>query len=484
MMPNATFTSLFTTACLSLLGLICATAESSTAATVSGSIDWNIQTGVTPTVFSYSLNVYDGFDPDVAGTPGNATYKTNVAAMKAGIIRYHYGGQTTQDSRVDSRAWVTSPATARYKWDRKKINNALLGSYEYGPEIIMNIANWPTYLAISSSNYQLSSSHYADYANFCASLVRIINKDPQHPDRHVQRWEVFNELDNGDGVNTHGIYEGFDGLAAVGRIFNRVAAAMKAVDPTILVGGPAFAREDVLAQVDGFFSTAASSLDFVSYHSYYAGTSCGFNPTNQQVFDNAATLGSYTAGVKAEFAKYSSRLIEYFHDEFNISYCPPDDRMTNEIGAVYDGLTLLSIAKAGATGALAWNEADGWYGKLDSAYNRRPASYLFQFYNEDMSGPYMVSTSSDDSKVAIQGVKNDTYDKICLINRSEAEQSVQLSFSGFSSGINQDSLFALKQVYAYGALYGSVTYGTLTSPGGLTLPANTVTILVINDTRQ
>ncbi|MEO7725301.1 MAG: hypothetical protein ABIU29_11560 [Chthoniobacterales bacterium] len=270
-------------------------------------------------------------------------------------------------------------------------------------------------------------------------------------------------------------------MATVGTIFNLCAQSMKAADPTITVGGPAFARGDVVAQVDGFFSTAAATVDFVSYHSYFAGTTCGFNPTNQQIFDNAGGLGGLTTLLKNEFTRYSSRIPEFFHDEFNISYCPPDVRMNNEIGAIYDALALLSVANSGATGALAWNEADGWYGKLDGAYNRRPASYLFQFFNEDMVGSYVASSSSNEAKVVLRGVKSGTYDKICLVNRSETEQSIQLSFTGFSSGIGPGSVFNLKQVTAFGPFYSTVTYDSLVSPGGLTLPANTTTILIIND---
>ncbi|MEO7725300.1 MAG: hypothetical protein ABIU29_11555 [Chthoniobacterales bacterium] len=169
---------------------------------MSGTIDWSTAIDINATTLSYGLNVYNSFDPAIAGNPGNPTYQTNVAAMKAGIIRYHYGGETTQDSRLDSRSWVLDPDIARYRWDRRKINSALTNAYTYGPEVIMNIANWPGYLATSSSDYRLDPARYGDFARFCAALVRIVNKDPRYPGRHVQRWEVFNELENGDGVNS------------------------------------------------------------------------------------------------------------------------------------------------------------------------------------------------------------------------------------------------------------------------------------------
>jgi hypothetical protein len=49
-----------------------------------------------------------------------------------------------------------------------------------------------------------------------------------------------------------------------------------------------------------------------------------------------------------------------FHDESNISWDPPDVRMTNVVGAIYDALFISGALTNGGTSVARWNEADGW----------------------------------------------------------------------------------------------------------------------------
>ena len=44
--------------------------------------------------------------------------------------------------------------------------------------------------------------------------------------------------------------------------------------------------------------------------------------------------------------------------------------------------------------AAAWNEADGWYGKLDTRWQPRPAAHVFALFNTHLAGPIATSTSS------------------------------------------------------------------------------------------
>ena len=453
---------------VSLVGLaILAIAFSqSQAQTVIGTVAYDHPTGLTVNRYTYSLDAFQAFDPTIAGVFGSAAYKAHVAAMNAGILRYHYAGEM-DDSTTDSSGWVVSPTTSSYHWDEVKIANALKDSYTYGPDRMVDIVNWPAYLDDGSGHLQ--TSQYAEYAAFAAQLVRIINIKLGY---HVKYWEVFNELD-GPG-------NPYDGnMATAGKIYNQVAAAKKAEDPRILVGGPAYPRADLTNNVDDFFSVTAQNLDFTSLHSYSIGTTCGYDPDNKVVYDDAA-VGWLDSSTIAQFAKYSSRTIEDFHDEFNISYCPPDVRMTNEIGAVYDALAMVDIFHNGAYGSMAWNEADGWYGKLnnDANWTRRPASYLYQYLNRDMQGAEATTTSSDTEKVVLFATQSRTMVHLMLINRTGSEQKIRLSFTGLPSGICASTSFTAERVSdAGGNNPGDVTYETLTTGSGYRLPGNTVTIL-------
>ncbi len=168
-------------------------------------------------------------------------------------------------------------------------------------------------------------------------------------------WEVTNEKD--------GVY-GAD-MAELGRIYTIAAQAMKQVDLTIKVGGPAFTSVSNTVKLETFLSMSYPALNFVSYHTYSTGSKT--NPVTD-LYKSASQLTDPTGRVKRGIAKFTTRSIETFHNEFNINYSPPDVRMTNSISAVYDAIALIALTNAGATGSMAWNESDGWYGKLENRF--------------------------------------------------------------------------------------------------------------------
>ncbi|CAN0518817.1 unnamed protein product, partial [Scytosiphon promiscuus] len=189
--------------------------------------------------------------------------------------------------------------------------------------------------------------NYTDFANWCADLVQIVNVDQG---RNVVLWELTNERDEVyDNDNTE-----------LGKIFNISANACLAVDPSIKVGGPAYARPDHIYNVSAFMEETKDLLDFFSYHSYPYGQV----PSNQAIFDRALTLGKITTDLKEELANHSTREIEFHHNEYNMSWNPPQDQMDNEVMMVFDALVMIDLLNAGTDVGAAWNECDGWFGKM------------------------------------------------------------------------------------------------------------------------
>jgi hypothetical protein len=90
-----------------------------------------------------------------------------------------------------------------------------------------------------------------------ANLVRHFNTGPT-PNR-VGRWVVGNEPD-GQGISA-------DSYAAS---FNTISDAMKAVDPTIEVGGPANAWPN-MTFIQRFLQLSGSRTDFIDFHKYGMG---------------------------------------------------------------------------------------------------------------------------------------------------------------------------------------------------------------------
>jgi xylan 1,4-beta-xylosidase len=432
------------------------------AASVTATVDWSRTTGKNVSGRHFGLNLFQGFDPTIAGHSGSAAYNAHLARMKPGMVRYHRWDMI-QDSVRNSSGWATGLTSAQtIGWDADKINKAMSGANTWGATVMVNIPGWPDAWKTRGTSL-LDPSHYSDFANWCASLVRIINVNQG---RAVKYWEVTNEQDDNYGSNA----------GQLGLIVALAASAMKAVDSTIQVGGPAFARPDRTSDVDAFFSTSASDLDFVSYHTYASGST---SDSNQSIFNTAAGWGSITSSMKAEFAKYSSRRIEYFHDEYNISWNPPDVRMYNEIGMVADALSMISIANAGADGAMAWNEADGWYGKVDASWNSRPSAYLYELVNNSLSGSIVQTSTSDASQVVLFGTISASWVKLAMVNRSETNNTVAFSsVAGLPAGATNHTSFTVKQVSSGGVSDSTVTIGQLQKR--YLLPANTVTIIELN----
>ncbi|MBD0254853.1 MAG: hypothetical protein ICV83_03965, partial [Cytophagales bacterium] len=406
---------------------------------------------------AFGLNLFQGFDPGQSGTPGNAAYKAAMAFMNPGMVRYHSWEMLGQST--NRNGWLT----ADNRWDAAKIKNALDGAPAY-PLVLMNIPGWPS--AWQDAEGKLLPARYTDYANWCTDLLRIINVDQG---RGIKYWEITNERDD--------LYK--ENSDELGRIFTQVAAAMKAVDPTIKTGGAAFARPDLTAQVNAFFSTAAPSLDFVSYHSYANGTP---NSPTQQVYDRAVAGGVISADMRREFTKHSSREIEFFHNEFNISWNPPDPHQSTHVSMLFDAILTLTAVKSGATGTMAWNECDGWYGKMDNSYNKRPSAYLYHNFNAHLPGGTVCHTTvSNDASLVVLASGQGSLRKLVVVNRSDADQRYAFTFTGLPTAVDNATLFAVSQnVPTGGVVTKDLSYGQLTAPGGALFEKNTVTILTID----
>jgi len=429
-------------------------------AQVSVSIRFDLPDGKIISPYAFGLNVFQGFDPAQAGTPGKTAYKSAMADMAPGIIRYHswnmMGASTT------ASGWLN----ANQDWDAMKISKALSGAYSFKPVCIMNIPSWPDKWKVSSSDEHLVAAHYQDFADWCASLVKIVNIDQS---RGIVYWEITNERDD--------LYDGK--YAELGKIYNLAAIAMKAIDPAIKTGGLAFARPDKTNNIDAFFSTCKNNIDFATYHSYSTGD---VNATNASLYDNASGLGWITNSLRGEWAKYSGKKIEFFHDEFNISWSPPDVKQTNNVGQTFDALAMLALVKAGASGSLAWNECDGWYGKMDNSYKLRPSAYLYKNLNQYLKGNSVYKSSSTNEKLAVVlASRNDSLFNFVVVNRADKDITVKFTFTGLPAGVLPTTNFTNSENQLTGGIIQkNVSYSQLADPLGVIFKSGVVAIFTLN----
>ncbi len=92
------------------------------------------------------------------------------------------------------------------------------------------------------------------------NLLKHFNKDTNNP---IKYWIIGNELDN-SGNAAH-----MDATTYANR-FNSIYDAMKAVDPSIKIGGPATAYYDT-NYFDTFLTLSGNKTDFIDFHTYGQG---------------------------------------------------------------------------------------------------------------------------------------------------------------------------------------------------------------------
>jgi Glycosyl hydrolases family 39 len=465
---------------------------------VSVKVNWgNTQYSTSP--FAYGMNGYSAVHATVSG---QASYGTGMGFMKAGLIRYHYAGLTTTTTTAstvipaptgfpatDSRSWVNYNTQS---WDATRINTVLNNANNwqagYAPEKLITIPTWPTWLATYTVTVGtrtvrlLDPSAYAAFAQFCADLVTLVNVTQG---RGVKYWEVTNERDDAYYVPWHNA-----GIASQNKmselvsIYNLAAAAMKAVDPTIQVGGPAFARADLTPSVRAFVQGAANNIDFLSYHFYANGD---LRESDSQIYNRVASLEQHIRDIKQVLTdEIPSRTVPMHLNEYNISFTFTNDdpRMRTNKGAVFDALTMIGSLDTGVTATNAWNEKDGVYGKMDGSSNnvlRLPAR-TYNLFNAYLNGNRVLTTTGDNKSIVPYAIQDTNPDKraLVMVNRSANKQLPKLlETTAAGWGLRNAASIVLHQISETGYSFAPITYAELISKR-FSLPENSVTLLEIN----
>lgn len=399
---------------------------------VAVSVDWLKREGKA-TPMHYSLNLYGGFSEKNAASPA---YKANVEYMAPGMVRYHNAGKM----QPSAKSWEGCLNDAGTGWDRAKIGKILTAlRFRHKPAVLLNIPSFPAAMDKNKDHF-LDTDQWDAYAALCADFVRIVNVENK---LGVKYFEITNEWDGPYFTDFHqnGGWGPLKDAAKpdrwdeVAEIYNRCAKAMKAVDPTIKTGGPAAARPDLAEMHERFARKTLPYLDFFSIHAYASGSA---QTPDAEVYDRAKAMGDFSEKTVALMKKVSpTRKIPVFLDEYNISWTweTRDPRMTNAKSGVFDALTMVATTRAGVDSAQAWNEKDGIYGKTDADDNRRPAAEVFHLFNTYLIGDRVAAQSGSGAVVAYAVANPATKRRsLLLINRTDAAQTVDATFTGQSTG--------------------------------------------------
>jgi xylan 1,4-beta-xylosidase len=436
----------------------------------SAEVDWST-TLAHATALSFGLNTTRFHDPAVTTT---ADYMQNLNYMRPGLLRLHSSGL------VNDGIWIDEAAQS---WLADKIDAALEPLDAFDTEILMCIPRWPEFLQTydvldANGDFVISLLHpdeYDRYAALCAELVRIVNVEQG---RNIRLWEPTNERDQiyVARLRDAGLHDRMDELI---EIHNRCAAAMRLVDPTIQIGGAAFASTENLTTLRQFVRAAhaAGGLDFVSFHVY--GTN---NPdlTDEQAFrlpwdsSGSVSMTSKAQAALTVVAEEAGPELPTFWDEYNINYAwrAEDPKMRDHRSAVFDALVLIHATEIGVSGTAAWTDRDRVYGKTDNAGVRRPGADAFQLFNTYLRGRWSPLTLPDRDIVDGCAVDRDADGHaVCLVNKSAEATHVALT----SVGADLTGEVAVHTIDATGYAIESTSWQSVLA--GVTLAPQSVSVI-------
>lgn len=373
-------------------------------------IDWESKIAET-TPLTFGSNNYEITDPKTA----DDAYKKQLQELNIQFIRIH--------NAELSEAWTDSKTKT---WDLAKVQTVYDTFLPQEAVIVQNISSWPTWMN-QDKNGLLNPSEYDKYATFCAQLVEIVNHRLQ---KKVVYWEPLNEQDTR--------YEEAGKLDELWIIYNKVAKAMKAVDSSIKVGGPALTWNEP-NRLASFLRACKPNVDFVSWHRYATGD---VNESTDSLMSKTLEYGEQVRTLRGVVKQnIPERSIPLFLSEYNINYSweSGENRQNNNIGAVWFASILKHLAEAGIEMAASWNLKDGIYGMIDPENNLRPGATVFKWGVEHLTGT-VVKAVSNYPFVEALAVKNNQNNTRALLLINKSDKITQINLESNQDFLNSQDL--------------------------------------------
>lgn len=305
----------------------------------------------------------------------------------------------------------------------------------------------------------------------------------------VSYWEIGNEL---EGHWEQGHFRP-DGKEMTGEMYADIylafAKAMKAVDPTIKVGGPAASNDGVVFGA-ALLEKAADYVDFISYHTYPANSNAG----TPKLFEEADSI---LAGVKKvrglirQKAPQRADKIEIGITEWHVGI-HEGPRTVNHIIGPWCAKWIGRMIEAGVDFANVWDlfsqtaqGGHGIFGKNDALTPRGPY-WALQLWSQHMSGKLVKCESN--------GITAFATDKaVLLINESETEPlttSIRIAGKPITGTHLAHELSAASYLWNEHTnttvwSYPPVTRThTLAADGRITLPPISATVLLLEPSTE
>jgi len=252
-------------------------------------------------------------------------------------------------------------------------------------------------------------SDYARFAEICKHIVMHYNQGWANGFKYgIRYWEIWNEPDI--KIFWKGTPEQYF------RLYDAVARALKTIDASLKVGGPALAgRQDFLERFLQFCKTNKPPLDFVSWHIYTGGR------------------GPYLVAEAANWVqdllkRYGFESVESFLTEWNIyADSPNHDEFWNARGAAWTASALIYLQDASVSGAFRYRGNGGGkggrgFGLFYENGEFKKTAYAFLAMNRMLQTPVRLACNgSNDAGFA------------ALAGRSDGGSTVRVLISNFNS---------------------------------------------------
>lgn len=401
-------------------------------------VDWNTVLR-TVDAKAYGVDCPACFDPRWTHSPNLMKPLAEISAGAKPLIRLHGWGMVTQGS---NECWLNADNT----WNGAKIKEALAPLVAAGYRIMIDIPAGPGGENDVKDPVALTA--------FAAALVRVVNVEHHFG---VKYWEIPNERER---LMTASEMASFLLIAS---------RAMKAVDPTILFGGPATdsINVDYLATV---VQRSGDALDFITVHTYGGDG----KQADAVSYGNALKAVADVHLLRERLDEVSKgKRLPIFVDEYNIGWDPTPKIVTNE-GAVYFSIIQAGVVHAGGDASAVWDFSPPHNMSVVDREGRLSASgHLFTLMNQHFHGKEVSAASSDQAKVQVFAVKGALSHATLLSNLSDVPQVIHVSFEGWESKRVQSY-----QISSSGYSGPSPLVGRSIEEKGLTLPPKSVTVLL------
>ncbi|HMF43623.1 MAG TPA: carbohydrate-binding protein [Polyangia bacterium] len=222
-----------------------------------------------------------------------------------------------------------------------------------GMRPIMELDFMPTALALTGNSRDIYKNA-TDWKNFIQAVVQHCVDKYGAADVAQWYWEIWNEPDYPGFWNGSMASEAVDAkMSEYYTLYDNTVAAITAVIPNPLVGGPATTEPSKIAAFLQHCKTAGTRVTFASSHVYPGGANTGtMAPAVNLVNDNNTRQMQITSG------GYTTSTVKSFNTEWNSSYNGQGglvgDVVTSmdnhwNVGFILKGVKLLSDKNSGST---------------------------------------------------------------------------------------------------------------------------------------